>query len=242
MCPHDDFRGMNGERGIDNQFFRLVGCSKAFQSTGPYSEFDVGMYTGSWGILLTLKGVDDLRNAKNVEVHFYANADPIQLSPTREALANATYAIDQDPRYQATAHGRIINGVLTTDPVDVRFRYVVGGIYVERPLQDARLRMTFASDGGLEGILAGYTPVEALYDVQYGFRNGTDRAGKPASSSLISHSANGQAVVQGHTCNGAYFAIKQLADGHRDANSGKCTALSTQYRIKLIPAFVVDTP
>jgi hypothetical protein len=71
LCPHEDFRGLNGERGIDNQFFRLVGCSKAFQSTGPYSEFDVGMYTGSWGLLMTLKGVNDLRNAKDVEVGFY---------------------------------------------------------------------------------------------------------------------------------------------------------------------------
>jgi hypothetical protein len=45
-----------------------------------------------------------------------------------------------------------------------------------------------------------------------------------------------------HTCNGAYYALKQFADGHRDPNSGQCSAISTQYRIKAIPAFVVDTP
>ena len=44
----------------------------------------------------------------------------------------------------------------------------------------------------------------------------------------------------GHTCQGAYYAMKQLADGHRDPKTGQCSALSTQYRIKAIPAFVVD--
>jgi hypothetical protein len=240
-CAHDDFRGMNGGRGVDNQFFRLVGCSKSFQSTGQSNTFEIAMYTGEWGILITLKGVNDLRNAANVEVGMYASADPIQLSPTREALANATYAMDQDPRFRATAHGRIANGVLTTDPVDVRFHWVVNSIHLERPLQDARLRMMFTPDGGLEGILAGYTPIEEMYDFQYGFRSGKDAKGGPANGRLISGSANGQARVLDHTCQGAYFELKRLADGHRDPKTGQCTSISTQYRIKAIPAFVVDT-
>jgi hypothetical protein len=241
-CAHDDFRGMNGERGIDNQLYRVVGCSKSFQSTGQSNTFEIEMYTGSWGILLTLKGVHDLRNEKDVEVGIYANADPLQLSPTREALPNATYAIDQDPRFQATTHGRIVNGVLTTDPVGVRFHWIVNSIRLERPLQDARLRATFTADGGLEGILAGYTSVEAMYDLQYGFRDGKDGAGQPAPLRLRALSSIGASRVLGYTCNGAYYALKKFADGHRDPQTGQCTAISTQYRIKAIPAFVVDTP
>jgi len=239
-CPHDDFRGMSGEHGIDNQFYRLVGCSKSWQSTGLSNQYEIEMYTGAWGILITLKGAQDLRNASNVEVGIYANADPIELSPTREALPNATYARDQDPRFRATTHGRIVNGVLTTDPVDVRFHVVTNSIHLERPLQDARLQMTFTPDGGMEGILAGYTQVEELYDFQYGFRNGKDANGNPASLQLRAGSSIGQAAVLGHTCQGAYYAMKQLADGHRDPKTGQCSALSTQYRIKAIPAFVVD--
>jgi hypothetical protein len=239
-CSHDDFRGMNGERGVDNQFFRLVGCSKSFQSTGLSNSYEIEMYTGAWGILITLKGVNDLHNASDVEVGIYANADPIQLSPTREALSNATYAADQDPRFRATTHGRIVNGVLITDPVDVRFHVVTNSIHLERPLKDARLRMTFTPDGGLDGILAGYTPIGEMYDFQYGFRNGKDAKGNPANSRLISGSANGQARVLDHTCNGAYFELQHLADGHRDPKTGQCTSISTQYRIKAIPAFVVE--
>jgi hypothetical protein len=240
-CPHDDFVGMHGERGVDNQFFRLVGCSKSWQSTGLSNQYEIEMYTGAWGILITLTGAADMRNAKNVEVGIYASADPIQLSPTREALPNATYAMDQDPRFRATTHGRIEDGVLTTDPVDVRFHVITNGIHLERPLQDARLRMTFTADGGLEGILAGYTPVEELYDFQYGFRNGKDAKGNPSPLQLRAGSSIGQAAVLGHTCQGAYYAMKQLADGHRDPKTGQCSSISTQYRIKAIPAFVVNS-
>jgi hypothetical protein len=237
---HDDFRGLNGEHGVDNQFYRLVGCSKSFQSTGQSNTYEIEMYTGSWGILLTMKGAGDLHNANDVEVGIYANADPLQLSPTREALPNATYAAEQDPRFRATAHGRIVNGVLTTDPVDVRFHWIVNSIHLERPLKKARLRMTLTADGTMEGILGGYTPVEDLYDFQYGFRNGKDAKGDPAPLRLRAVSSIGQARVLGHTCNGAYYAMKQLADGDCDLKTGQCSSISTQYRIKAIPAFVVD--
>jgi hypothetical protein len=239
-CAHNDLLGMNGERGIDNQFFRVVGCSNSYQSTGQSNTFEIEMYTGSWGILMTLSGVDDIRNDDNVEVGFFANADPIELSPNREPLPNATYAIDQDPRFKAKTRGRLKDGVLTTDPVDVRFHYVVNSIRLERPLRDARVRMTLSESGALEGYLAGYTPVEAIYDFQYAFRDGKNGSGGPADRRLITVSSMGQAAVLGHTCNGAYYALHELADGHPDPQTGKCTSISTQYRIKAVPAFVAD--
>jgi hypothetical protein len=240
-CAHNDLVGMNGERGIDNQFFRAVGCSNSYQSTGQSNGWTIEMLTGSWGILITLDDVDDIRNDDDVEVGLFANADPIELSPNREPLRDATYAIQQDPRFQARTRGRIKDGVLTSDPVNVRFHKITNGIYLERPLNDARVNMTLSADGVLEGYLAGYTAVEDIYDFQYAFRNGKNGKGEPADQRLITISAMGQAAVLGHTCNGAYYALHELADGNPDPATGKCTSISTQYRIKAIPAFVVDT-
>jgi hypothetical protein len=241
VCAHDDFVAMDGEHGgIDNQFFRVVGCSNSYQSTGLSNGWNIEMLTGAWGILITLSGVDDIRNDDNVDVGIFANGDPIELSAAREPLANATYAIDQDPRFQARTRGRIVNGVLTTDPVDVRFHKVTNSIYLERPLMNARVKVTLNQDGVLQGYLAGYTPVEAMYDLQYGYRDGKNAKGEPADPRLIAGSSNGQAAVLGHTCNGAYHALQQFADGNPDPKTGKCTSISTQYRIKAIPAFVVD--
>lgn len=236
----EDFPGLSSRRGVDNQFFRAAGCSRSFQPTGMSNAFATEMLTGSWGILIKLDGLDDLQNDEDVTVGLYANADPIQLSPDRKPLGYATYAMDQDRRFRAVTRGRIKNGVLTTEPVDVRFRHVVNSIILERPLRAARLHATLSQDGVLEGYLAGYTPVEAMYDLQYGFRNGKNKAGEPAPLMLRMGSSNGAASVLGHTCHGAYHALQQHADGHPDPRTGKFTSISTQYRIKAIPAFVVD--
>jgi hypothetical protein len=240
VCKHQDFVGMRGEPSVDNQFYRVVGCSRSFQSTGMSNSFGTEMLTGSWGILITLSGVDDIHNDDDVTVGLYANADPIQLSIDRKPLPYATYAMDQDPRFRATTHGRIKNGVLTTDPVDFRFHNVVNSLRLERPLQHARLQATLSEDGVLTGYFSGYTPVEAMYDFQYGYRNGKNGAGQLAPLPLRLLTANGAARVLGHTCTGAYYALYQYADGDQDPQTGRCTSISTQYRFSAIPAFVVD--
>ncbi len=239
-CAHGDFAGSHGERGIDNQWYRVIGCTTGFQSTGQANSWQIEMYTGSWGVLLSLKGIDDLRNDSDVAVGIYASADPIQLSADRKALAFATYAVHRDARYRATTRGRIANGVLTIDPVDVRFHSVVNSMTDDRVLRDARLRLTFTADGGMEGYLAGYTPVEDMYNVQFGARISRNAKGELALERLRLQTSIGRAGALGHTCNGAYHAMYQAADGHRDPATGRCTSLSTQYRIRLAPAFVVD--
>jgi hypothetical protein len=175
-CPHQDSIGKHGERGIDNQFSRVVGCTRSFQPNGQSNGFAIEMLTGAWGIVISLEGVDDIRNDESVDVGIYANADPIQLSPTRNPLAYATYAIDQDPRFRATTRGRIKDGVLTTEPTDVRFRTITNSLHMERPLRHARLQATLSKDGVLSGYLAGYTPVEDMYDYQFGYRHGKTTA------------------------------------------------------------------
>jgi hypothetical protein len=241
-CPRVDLTGMHGERGIDNQFARLVGCSPSWQPNGQSNGFVIEMLTGSWGILITLSGVDDIRNDDSVEVGIFANGDPIQLSPTRKPLAYATYAVDQDPRFRAKTKGRIKDGVLTTEPVDVRFHSITNGMRFERPLLHALVQANISEDGLLEGYLAGYTPVEAMYDVQFGYRNGKDGKGDLAKLPLRLGTGNGAARVLGYTCPGVYFALREYADGDPDPQTGSCTSISTQYRFSAIPAFVVDVP
>jgi len=239
-CSHDDLIGMNGERGIDNQFYRAVGCLRGYQSTGQGNTFEKEMHTGSWGILITLSGVDDLRTDDTVEVTFFANADPIELSSQREPLPYATYAIDRDPRFQAKTRGRIQDGILTTEPVDVRFRKVTNAMYLERPLIGAVAKMTLSDEGVLQGYLAGYTPVEAMYDFEFAFRNAKTGGGEPADPRRIANSSRGRAANMHYTCNGIYHALRDLADGTPDPETGRCTSVSTQYEIKAIPAFVVN--
>ncbi len=235
----EDFPGLEGGEGIDNQWYRVVGCSRSYQSAGQSNGFNIAMLTGSWGILIELEGVDDIRNDEEVIVHLYANADPIRLSPSREPLAYATYSPKAEARYRATTSGRIVDGVLTSEPVDAGFQNETNSMYTERPLRQARLQMHIEEDGSMSGYLAGYTPVEAMYDTAFAFRSGIKASGELAPLRLRSGSANGAAFVLGHTCHGAYQALHANADAYPD-ETGNNTAISTQFRIEALPAFIVE--
>lgn len=239
-CSHEDFVGNDGTRGVDNQFYRMIGCTTGFQSNAQGNGFQTEMYTGSWGILMTLKGVDDLKNDPDVEVGFYANADPIQLSANRAALAYATYAAEQDPRYRSVTRGRIVDGVLMIDPVDMRFHNVVNAMKDDRELRSARISFKFTPDGGLQGYLAGYTPVEKMYDLQFGARHSKNAKGELAPLPQRLNTSMGRAGALGNSCTGSYAALYEAADGDRDPKTGRCTSISTQYKVKLAPAFVID--
>lgn len=235
----EDFPGVNGGMGIDNQWYRTVGCSRSFQPNGMSLTFNITMLTGSWGILLEFKDVDDLRNDDQITVGIYASADPIRLSPARKPLAYASYTPTDNDYFRATTTGRIENGVLTSEPTDVRLHSEVNSMLLERVLRDARLVLTLAEDGSASGYLAGYAPVESLYDMQFGYRNGRKADGSLAPLKLRSGSANGAAFVLGHTCHGVYHALYANADGHPDPETGAFTSISMQYRIETLPAFVM---
>lgn len=239
-CAHQDFTGIDGTSGVDNQFYRMIGCTTGFQSNGQGNGFQMEMYTGSWGILMTLKGVNNLQDDPEVEVGFYANADPIQLSANRQALPYATYAAEQDPRYRAVTRGRIKAGILTIDPVNVRFHNVVNAMKDDRELQSAQIRFQFTPDGGLQGYLAGYTPVEKMYDLQFGARNSRNAKGELAPLGQRLNTSMGRAGALGNSCAGAYAALYEAADGDPDPKTGQCRSISTQYKVRLAPAFVID--
>jgi len=249
-CPHEDFRGMNGEAGVDNQYFRVMGCNPGYQSTGLGNTFNTAMLTGAWGMLIKLSGVDDIQNDEEVEVSIYANGDPIRLSPDREPLPYATYTVHRESRFYAgSTRGRIVDRVLRTGPVDVRIPYDVNAMFVDRALLDAQLRVTLTDKGVkgdksvIEGYLAGYAPIEEQYDLEIGFRDarvGTEENSEPSPFRRRMAAGIGKAGAMGYTCEGVYHAFYEHADGHPDPETGKCTSISTQYRIEAIPAFIVE--
>ncbi len=237
----DDFSTPDGEQGVDNQFLRLVGCSKSFHPTGVSNGFAIEMLAGSWGILLSLSGVDDWQNDDLVEVSIFANADPIQLSPARKPLHYASYNFDSDNRFQTVTKGKIKDGVLTTEPADMRFHHVTNALMLERIFVDAQIKANISDDGTLSGYLAGYIPIEALYDYQFGYRHATLADGSLAPEKRRVQTSNGSSFVLGYTCQGVYQAMHHLADGHYDPIKKQFTSLSTQMKFEAVPAFVIET-
>ena len=227
VCAHDDFQDARGQANIDNQFYRVVGCTRGFLPGGLGERFDSEMLSGAWTILISLKRVDNVRNDPRVDVTISAGADPIQLSAAGKALPHASYVMDGDPRFRGITKGRIVNGVLYSDPVNVRFHFSANGQRFERSLNAGRLRLNLQSPETAESYLSGYAPIADLYKNQVGFGGSTFIAGAAADA-------------LGYTCNGFYANLVRYADGGRDPQTGRCASISTQYRITATPVFVLE--
>jgi len=228
-CAQQDFRGVGGDvydaKGVDNQRYRVFGCIRGNQQESTSNGLQSEMIEGTWTVVFKLSGVDDLTNDDSVEVFMASSGDPLARNNTG-ASRNRTYAYHPNARYQAKTTGRIVNGVLTTDPVDFTFTMRFFRDYIDNVMKGARFKIKISPDGEAAGILAGYSDVETFYHnfVLYG------------GGAFVSGSAAG---ANNLTCNGVYHALQSMADGYRDPASGRCTAISTQYTVTATPAFIV---
>lgn len=234
-CAHEEFAAPDGRTGIDNQEYRVMGCTLEWRGKdGIAGDQTIGTRefhaSGQWTQVLLLRGVDSLVNDDAVEV-IYANTADRPLRDTEgRFLKGASFTVKHDPpRYRNVLKGRIENGVLTTAPQDIRLSQTWGqggprDIRGSRAIYDfrrGRLRLAFQPDGSLRGLVGGYKPV---FDVIQ----------SPAIGGA------GSALVAGIDCAGNLATLRKYADGLRDPKTGKCTAVSSAMEIKAIPAFVTD--
>ena len=231
QCAHDDFTSPGGQPGIDNQHWRLLGCTRGFQPDG---QIQRGADSGSFikegiPILLEVTGVDDARNDDDVRVRFASSADIITLDAASGVVPWTSMDLYEDSAYvsEPTA-GRIRDGVLTTDPVDVRLRYRQQVIDFEYYFRDLQVRAEVLAGGGLEGMIGAYWDIENMFKLRNDHRTRNRHTGRGASDAL------------GYMCAGMHHALPRVADGHPDPETGVCTSVSTAYHFEATPAFVID--
>ena len=221
-CPHEKFTGIDGRKGVDNQLYRIVGCTFGWRKSGYIDGgANAERLDSSQGvILIEITGVDDWRTDGDVRVALYRAVDALPKDGVGNILPYASYRIDDPARYGTVTKGRIKNGVLTTEPVDARLPFFGNASHMEIHFKGLRLELHPAPDGrGAEGLLAGYQDLDNWYDyirkIEY------------------------QTTTAQFSCPAFYEAAKRLADGYPDPNTGECTALSAAFRIEALPAFVI---
>jgi hypothetical protein len=214
------FTSPDGEKGVDNQLWRAVGCYKQSQEMNDPAFQQKVMLSARSPTLIEVSGIEDPRNDSEVTVRVLTGADPLVRDGAGKPLARASFSLDTDPDLVTITHGRIVNGVLTTDPVDLRFVFREQIIDNVRTVRGAVIRATFLPDGNLDGGLYGYTTLSSYYD-------------------MIEHMTQDGADNVGVSCVGIRQAIDRYADGYRDPRTGKFTAISSEMRFHAVPAFVV---
>lgn len=216
----EDFTGLDGTKGVDNQLWRAVGCVRPFRENSDPPFARKTMLSARAPTLIELRGVEDATNDPDVTVSVYAAADPLTRDGRGQALAGATFTLDPDPALRATTRGRIVGGVLLTDPFDFRVNYKEQIIDAPRQFRGARIRATLMPDGTIQGGIYGYYDIASYY------------------SSIEQMTQNG-ANVTGVSCPGVRRAVERLADGYPDGRTGRNTAISTAHDFVGVRAFIV---
>ncbi|MGE4064927.1 MAG: hypothetical protein AB7E79_16300 [Rhodospirillaceae bacterium] len=222
----DDFLSADGEKGIDNQLFRVLGCVRGYRAPdGDAYFFDnntlVNDRYNRW--LFELTNVDSLVNDDDVTVTTYRGLDTmLKKADGNGMLAGGSQVVDVKwgARYVHTLKGRIKDGVLTTDPKDVTFPWATFGIPTDREMREMRMRVNLTPTGGA-GLIGGYTVLENWYR-------------QTLRSSSTHHQAYGDVSLPS-----VYRALRRAADGHPDPKTGENTTLSSALDVTLTQVHII---
>ncbi len=230
-CAHDDFVGHDGEAGIDNQYWRLMGCIDGYRPNGLMDrlfESNSKMTEGSYAILIEISGMDDPKNDDEIEVQLLSANAPATVDANGGIMQNVSVAVHEDPRYHnPVARGKIVDGILTTEPIDIRIKEKQQTSDNEYWFREARLRAEILEDGGIKGVIGAYWDTTNLYSFTNEQHIGEYHQGRNA------------AYNRGFMCAGLYHAMARVADGHPDPETGQCTSISTAFLFEAVPAFVI---
>ena len=160
VCKHKNYEAADGRRGIDNQLFTVQGCMAGHQGhEGFLMQYrNEQRRNGLLSMLVVISGIDDEQQDDGVDVTLLYSRDPMAKNAAgTEVLADYTFRVTdaiEYTHYFTQLHGRIVNGVVVTDPVE-RLQ-INPGIDPEHTLYEARLRVEFMPDGGMKAVVGGY--------------------------------------------------------------------------------------
>jgi hypothetical protein len=212
------------ELGVDNRLRQTMGCTDQFRTRlpdrpgHPANDWDQSRdKMPAW--LMTVTG-DDLGKDGDVIVTFDRALEPVRRDANGEVMPDVTFRVDPDAHSHSVAPGRIANGrLVTTAP----FHFVMTADPSISPtfeMHRARLRVDLQDDRSLKGYFGGYRPWQTIYFTFAGLGAGTE----------LTYSID---------LPGLYHAMKRMADYDPDPKTGQMRAISSAYRIELVPAFVV---
>ncbi len=215
----EDFTSPDGLRGVDNQMHRVLGCIANYRAPdGPirFFEDEMVLRENYNRIIVQLTAVDSLVDDPAVDVMIFRGRDKILVDAGGlKALPGGTQRIDTrwGSRYIRRTRGRIENGVLRTEPVDLLYPWDAFYMATDQYMWGARLQLALTPESA-EGLLAGYTDIETWY--MHMLRNWSahyQSYGKSSGPSI-------------------YKAMRRLADARPDPATGANDAISSALAAK----------
>ncbi|MGE0408425.1 MAG: hypothetical protein AB7P23_04085 [Amphiplicatus sp.] len=218
------FTSPEGETGIDNQFYRALGCWKYYRGKPRTSASAMGvngfMRDGVWAMVIVVSGAgDDPMNDDDVDIGFYMSLERLVKNGFDQVAPDYTFRIGPHERYEAIFKGKVVDGRITTKATpEVFFRDAGYGGGME--LLQARADLHMQPDGSLKGYIGGYRPWAMVFD------------------NFIKRSGGVVETQDGIQLPALWYALRRNADYSPAGAGGEKTHISYAQRIDAVPAYV----
>ena len=223
----NDLSSPLGEKGIDNQMYRAIGCTRNFRADG-----ETSILTPQWRsraryntFMIELTDVDSLANDDDVTVTTYRGLDKLIADATGNSyLPGGTQTADTTwgKKFIQTFKGQIKDGVLTTEAKDLWMP--TASVYDPRDggpdtlYRAMRFKLNVAARSA-DGYMGGYADIESWYYASHNTRDALHQSYGGTSGPSM------------------YRALMKLADYAPDKN-GVNTAISSALNVRFTQVFV----
>ncbi|MGE0408429.1 MAG: hypothetical protein AB7P23_04105 [Amphiplicatus sp.] len=220
------FTSPTGEKGIDNNFYRAVGCLKFYRSppgkSGAAASGNDSAHAGVWTLVIVVSGKgEDPMNDDDVSLGVYLSSDTLAKNGAGEIARDYTFRIKPHWKYEALFKGKVAGGRITTEASpEVFVRDAAHGYGLE--LLQARADFEMQPGGGLKGYLGGYRPW------------------KPVHAAFLTLVAANIEYSTGMDLSALWYALRRNADYSPAGAGGEKTHISYAVRIDAAPAYVSE--
>ena len=220
------FTSPKGEKGIDNEFYRALGCWKTFRgrraSRAARRQSTTRCAMARWTMLIVVHGKgNDPMNDDKVTVGFYKSGDKMVKSGDGKIVEDYTFAIQPNAKYEGIFPAKVKNGrIISTAPIDMMMRDPSpGAVRTGLEILRAQIDFTMKPDGSLKGYLGGYRPWAPVYFGWAGFGQVNE-------------------VLTWIDLPAVWYAMKRHADFSPTGPRGEKTHISFALRVDALPAYV----
>jgi hypothetical protein len=224
----EDFVSPDGEKGIDNQLYRAWGCDAPWRGNNGNGTLVLRsndkMLEGLYTIVIRVSGNKDPMNDDDATLEIGYSPDQIMKDARGNVGSDYSYRILHSEQY-TRLKARIKDGVVETEQADIHMPQIAWFYNQARDafFRQGKIRVTVNSDGTAAGLVGGYRDWRDLY-----------------AQNVYAQSGGVQGVREHEDHVALYYALRRHADGMFNAKTGRYDGISSAFRMKLTPAFVVD--
>jgi hypothetical protein len=223
------FSSPDGVRGVDNALYRAWGCDAPFRNPASGTldlRENTQMQEGLYTVVIRISGNQDPMNDDDATIEIGYSPDKIVRDARANVASDYSYRIVKSEQY-TKLKAKIKNGVVESEQV-ARLHVPRIGWFPDQmgdaDFHKGRLSLKIDADGrAASGFVGGY-------------RNWLDLL----AENTFAQTGAEQGIRDHEDAVALYYALKRNADGLPDPKTGRNTGISMAYRIKAVPAHVVD--